>query len=111
MVPNQGLNGGAPLDELQSVGIQPLGLAPMRDDQPKVLGVHTAVTQAHHRPSGLEATALQHDGGLLDSPWQRMAIERSTAECTRTDDEVAIGHNGGAHLGAELERVRALPLV
>ncbi len=102
-VSDHGLDGIAPFDELESFGIQPLGLAPVRDGQPRVLRVH-------HRRGGPDAAVLQQDGGLLDLLVQRMPIEWSTGKRTGTDDEVALGGDGNAHLGAELERRAGLAL-
>ncbi len=109
-VPNHGLNGVAPLDELEPFSVQPLGLTPMCDGQPWVVGIHAAVTEVNHRRGGLDADVLQQDGGLLDLLVQRMAIKRSTAECTGADDEIALGDDGDAHLGAELKRRAGLAL-
>ncbi len=98
------LDGVSPFDELESFSVQPLGLTTMRDGQPRVVGIHASVTQVHHRRGRPGAAVLQQDGGLLDLLVQGVSVERRTTECTGADDEIALGGDGDADLGAELKR-------
>jgi len=70
-MPDDGLDGLSPLEQLSLLRAQALGLTPVHDAHIRVLCIHPPVAQIHKRRRGLDRTVLHQDRGLLELFAQR----------------------------------------
>ena len=109
-VPNDRLDGLAPLEHLSLLPADPLGLAPVHDVNMGVVPIHPPVAQVHKRCFWFDLAVLHQDRGLLQLLGQGVPVIGVAMECPRAHDQVAFERAGNAHLDPELIGLPGLAL-